>query len=187
MSAEGRLAARPSLVPTAVVGAVFLVVLAIFAASSNSWFLTFKALHVLFAVVWIGGGLMLTILGILAERRNDPVELATIARQAALVGERLFTPSPLIVLTMGIAMMLNVDLGWGSFWVIFGLVGFASTFALGIGVLAPLSKRAAAAIEASGPTSPEAQALVTRILLVARIDVAVLLLVIVDMVVKPFS
>jgi uncharacterized membrane protein len=187
VSAEGRTAARPSVVPTAAVGVAFVVVAAIFAASTSSWYLTFKAVHVLFAVVWIGGGLMLTILGLLAEHRNDPVELATVARQAALVGQRVFTPSSLIVLAMGIAMMLNTDLGWGSFWVIFGLIGFASTFALGLGVLAPLSKRTAAAIATSGPTSPEAQALVTRILLVARVDAAVLLLVIVDMVVKPFS
>ena len=39
----------------------------------------------------------------------------------------------------------------------------------------------------SGPHSPEAQATVRKLLLVARVDVAVLMLVVVDMVVKPFS
>ena len=179
--------ARPaSLVPTALIGAAFLVVAVIFAASS-SWYLTFKAVHVIFAVVWIGGGLLLTILGILAELRNEPVELATLARQASMVGERIFTPASLIVLAMGIAMMVNLDWGWGSFWIVFGLLGFASTFVIGIGLLAPLSKRAAAAFAESGPESPEAQALVARILVIARVDIAVLLLVVVDMVVKPFS
>jgi uncharacterized membrane protein len=104
-----------------------------------------------------------------------------------MVGERLFTPSALVVLAMGIAMMINGSLDWGTFWVSFGLLGFASTFVIGLFVLAPLSKRTSAAIEASGAHSPEAQALIRRILLVARIDVAVLLLVIVDMVVKPFA
>ena len=38
-----------------------------------------------------------------------------------------------------------------------------------------------------GPAAPETQAAIQRILLVARFDVAVLLLVVVDMVTKPFS
>ena len=178
--------ARTSLLPTALVGAAFLVVAAIFLASS-SWYIAFKTVHVVFAVVWIGGGLLLTILALIAERRNDPVEVATVARQASLVGERVFTPASLIVLVMGIAMMLNTDWGWGHFWIVFGLLGFASTFAIGLGLLAPLSKRIVATIAESGPHSPEAQALITRILMIARVDTAILLLVIVDMVAKPFS
>jgi hypothetical protein len=38
-----------------------------------------------------------------------------------------------------------------------------------------------------GPYAPESQAVLGRILLAARIDIAVLLLVVIDMVVKPFS
>ena len=179
-------AARTSLLPTALVGAAFLVVAAIF-LSTSSWYFTFKTVHVVFAVVWIGGGLLLTILALVAERKQDPVEMATIARQAAYVGERVFVPASLIVLVMGIAMMLNLDWGWGHFWIVFGLLGFASTFTIGIGFLSPLARRIVVSMEESGPHSPETQALITRILLIARVDTAILLLVIVDMVAKPFS
>jgi uncharacterized membrane protein len=185
-AAQASAARRASLLPTLIILAAFLAVAIVF-ASSSSWYLTFKAVHVTFVVIWVGGGVLLTILGVLAERRNDPVELATIARQAALVGERLFSPAAVVVLAMGIAMMTQIDWGWGQFWIIFGLIGFASTFVLGIGVLAPLSKKAAKAIDTRGAESPEAQALIARILLVARVDIAVLLLVVVDMVTKPFS
>jgi hypothetical protein len=58
--------ARASLLPTALIGAAFVLVTVIFAASS-SWYLTFKVVHVVFAVVWIGGGVMLTILGVIAR------------------------------------------------------------------------------------------------------------------------
>ena len=37
-----------------------------------------------------------------------------------------------------------------------------------------------------GPEAPETQAAISQILLIARVDVAVLLLVIIDMVAKPF-
>src|SRR4051794_20916548 len=123
---------RPSYLPTALIASAALLVATVFCASSN-WYSTFKAVHVSFAVVWVGGGFLLTILGIVAERQRDAEQLAAIAKQAALVGEKLFSPASGIVLLAGIAMMINVDWGWGHFWITAGLVGFASTFVTGIG------------------------------------------------------
>jgi uncharacterized membrane protein len=177
---------QASLLPTGLIAAAFLVVAIVFCASSN-WYSTFKAVHVGFAVIWVGGGFLLTILGLIAERQNDPVHLATVAKQAAMVGEKLFSPASGIVLLAGIAMMLNLDWGWGHFWITAGLVGFASTFVTGIGFLAPRAKKLHALMQTAGPTAPETQAAIKSILLIARIDIAVLLLVVVDMVVKPFS
>ena len=175
---------------TAAVGLTFVVVAALFAFNSawyHHWYAVFRAVHVTVAVFWVGGGLLLTVLGLRAERAKDPNEMATIARQAAFVGEKLFAPAGLIVLLMGIAMMINIDWGWSTFWVVAGLVGYAATFATGIGVLSPLAKKVDRSIAELGPAAPETQAAIQRILLVARFDVAVLLLVVVDMVTKPFS
>src|SRR3954471_18988990 len=177
---------RRSLLPTALIAAAFLVVAIVFCASSN-WYATFKAVHVGFAAIWIGGGFLLTLLGIIAERQNDPVELAAVAKQAAFIGQKLFSPSAGIVLLAGIAMMINTNWGWGHFWITAGLVGFASSFVTGIAVLAPRSKRLHELMQTAGPTAPETQAAIKSILLIARFDMAVLLLVIIDMVVKPFS
>src|SRR6476646_128818 len=172
-------------VTLALLGAVVLVV-AIFAASSlyDGWYAPFKTVHVTFAVIWIGGGFLLTLLGIIAERKNDPQEIAIVARQAAMVGEKLFAPAGLIVFAMGIAMMLNTNWGWGKFWIVAGLIGYAVTFVTGIAVLAPLAKKTHASVEANGPTHPETLVLVKRIMLIVRFDVAMLLLVIADMVTK---
>jgi uncharacterized membrane protein len=156
-------------------------------AVGTGWYLVFKAFHIAGAVVWIGGGFLLTVLGVMAERRNDPDELAAIARQAARIGQHLFTPASILVLAMGIAMMINGSLDWGQFWVTFGLLGFAASFAVGIGILAPASRKVVHLIETQGTAAPETQAAIGRILLIARFDVAVLLLVIFDMVLKPFS
>ena len=171
---------------TAAIAAAFLAIAVIFSADSE-WYLVFKAIHVSFAVIWIGGGALLTILGLIAERRKDPAELATIARQAAMVGEKLFSPAAIVVLAAGIGMMVNGDLDWGAFWVSFGLLGFASTFIVGIAVLAPMSKKIVELTESQGVAAPETQAAIAKILVIARFDVAVLLLVVLDMVLKPFS
>jgi uncharacterized membrane protein len=172
--------------------AVVVVVALIFAFSSsalvpNHWYALFKYIHVLFAVVWIGGGALLTILALAAERKQDPMELVTVARQAAFVGEKVFAPAGLVVFLMGIAMMLNTNWGWGKFWIVAGIIGYAITFVTGIAVLSPLAKKIKTSAEENGATAPVTMALINRILLIARVDIAVLFLVIADMVTKPFS
>jgi len=178
---------QASLVPTALIAVAFLAVAIAFVTSSSSWYLAFKTVHVGFAVIWIGGGALLTVLGLRAELSREPAELASIARSAAFAGERIFAPSGLVVLLMGVAMMVNGDLDWGQFWVDAGLVGFASTFVTGTAVLSPWAKTLRELLATAGPAAPETQAAIKQILLVARVDIAVLLLAVVDMVAKPFS
>lgn len=153
----------------------------------SHWFAVFKWVHVSVAVFWVGGGLVLTALALWAETRSDPEEMATLARQASFVGERLFAPAGLIVLAMGITMVINDHIGFGTTWVIIGLVGYALTFTTGIGFLAPRAKRISELLETKGAAAPETQAAIKQILLISRIDVGVLLLVVADMVLKPFS
>jgi uncharacterized membrane protein len=156
-------------------------------ATFDNWYALFKVVHVTFAVVWIGGGVLITILAIIAERSRDPEQLAAISRQAALAGEKIFAPAGFVVLAMGIAMMLNTDWGWGTFWVDAGLVGYAATFLTGVLVLSPLAKKIERSVHEKGAAHPDTLALIPRILLIARFDVALLLLVVADMVTKPFS
>ena len=171
--------------------AAVLVVAAIFTLNSsalpNDWYAVFKTVHVLLAVVWIGGGALITILAIRAQRTSDTGELLTIARQAAFAGEKIFAPAGLFVFLMGIAMMLNTNWGWGKFWVTAGLVGYALTFVTGIAVLSPMAKKIGVSAEQNGPDHPKTIALINRTILIARVDVCILVLVIVDMVTKPFS
>jgi len=185
-TAEAPADRRASLLPTALIGLAFLAIAIVFAASS-SWYDTFLAVHILFVVLWIGGGVFLTIFAILAERARDGAQLVSIAKMAAFAGERIFAPAAIVVLAMGIAMVLNADLGFGHFWLIFGLLGFASSFVVGVAVLGPRSKKLDALLTQNGPDDAETQAAISKLLLIARADIAVLLLVIVDMVTKPFS
>jgi uncharacterized membrane protein len=181
---------RSSAPLTIALGIAVLVLGAVFALASGwyaDWYSVFRVVHVVLAVFWVGGGLTLTVLGLRAESLDDPREIATLARQAAFVGEKLFAPTGLVVLLMGIALVINGHLGWGHFWIVAALVGYAATFVTGVGVLSPLAKKVDALIESKGAESAEAQAAIKRILLVARVDVTVLLLVVADMTTKPFA
>jgi uncharacterized membrane protein len=182
---------RLSSAVTAVVGLVVAIVAIVFIFETNvftsHWYALFKVVHVALAVFWVGGGLTLTVLALRAERTADPTEMAMIARQAAFVGERFFAPAGLLVLGMGIAMVVNLGLDWGKFWIVAGLVGYAITFLTGLLVLGPQAKRIGQLLEIKGATAPETQGAIRRILLLARVDEGVLLLVVADMVLKPFS
>jgi uncharacterized membrane protein len=169
----------------AVVGIVFA-----FSGSSilfNDWYSLFKAIHVTFAVIWVGGGFAIMINAIRAQRTWDPKQVVTVAQQAAFLGEKIFAPAGLIVFLMGIAMMVNTNWGWGHFWIIVGLLGYAATFGIGIGVLSPLAKKIERSAVENGPEHPVTLALIDRIMLIGRFDMGVLLIVILDMVTKPFA
>jgi uncharacterized membrane protein len=181
----------PSGPVTAVIGLVVAVVAIIFlletSAGLSHWYYLFKLLHVTGAVVWVGGGITLTILAMRAERSNDPLETARIAKQAAFVGQRVFAPVSLLVFLMGVAMVTNIHLGWGTTWITIGLVGFAISFLTGLLVLGPAAKRVGELTESKGPEAPETQAAIQKVLLIARVDMGVLVLVVADMVLKPFQ
>lgn len=182
---------RASNAVTAVVGLAVVALALVFVFKTNvapsHWYAFFKWVHVTGAVLWVGGGLTLTILALRAERSAEPAEMAMIARQAAFVGERVFAPIGLLVLGMGIAMVVNLDLDWGTSWIVIGLVGYAITFLTGLLVLGPQAKRIGQLIETVGAEAAETQAAIKRILLIARVDVGVLLLVVAAMVLKPFT
>ena len=70
---------------------------------------------------------------------------------------------------------------------IFAIVGWATTFVLGIAFLRPLADKVAKLIPERGLEDREAQALLKRIILIDRWQVVLLLLVVADMTAKPFS
>jgi uncharacterized membrane protein len=179
-------ARRNSLYFTGAIAVAFLIVSIVFAADSP-WYSVFKMLHVGAAVTWVGGGLFITICAVLAELANDDDQLLQIGHWAETVAGRLFPVMSFAVLGFGIGMTANADIGYDQFWLVFGLVAWALSAATGILFLGPESKRLNKAAAAHGPKSPEVQARLRRILLVVRVDVALMFLIVFDMVVKPFS
>ncbi len=175
---------RASKTITLAAAALLLLGALVFLLESDSWYLAFKAVHVVAAVLWVGGGTLLAVLAITAERDPDPARLLGVARQAEWAA-RIFIPASFTVLGMGIAMTINGDLDWGQFWLVFGLVAWTISTAIGVGFLTPRIKQLNALIQERGERDPAVQAAVQPILLAARIDIALLLLIVIDMTLKP--
>jgi uncharacterized membrane protein len=144
-----------------------------------------KTIHVLAAVVWLGGSIMLLILGERARRRrDDPGSIASTVKEISIVGPRTFIPASLVLVATGFWMVQNGGLPYNT-WVVLGIIGWGVTFLTGNFYLGPSSKKAAEAMEAKGPTDPQALSSVDRLLMAVRVDELILALIIVDMVIKP--
>lgn len=145
-------------------------------------FSVLKTLHVLSATAWVGGGLLGTALGMMAARsRSDEQLLDTIA-QLKWCAQRIFVPASLATLAFGLGMTWLGDL-WLDLWVLIGLGGIAAVIVLGATVLGPRIERILA-LRAAG-RSADAVRLARQVLLAASFDGTILVLVVIDMVLKP--
>src|SRR5689334_24589479 len=98
--------------------AVALVVVSIIFAANAPWYFVFKMLHVGAAVVWVGGGLFLTICALLAELSDNDDQLLQIGYWAETVAGRLFPVMSFVVLGFGIGMTENLSIPYNQFWLI---------------------------------------------------------------------
>jgi uncharacterized membrane protein len=145
----------------------------------------YLAVHVIAVVIWVGGDITLTTLGIVFERRQDGETLAALGKMGAWIGVRVYTPVLFVVIGFGIALMHEADLDWGQFWVVFGLVGWAIATVVGVGFVGPELGRIDKAAQAHGPQSEEVAERVKRLFMIFRFDTALLILIVLDMTVKP--
>jgi uncharacterized membrane protein len=150
-----------------------------------TWYSLFKSLHVIAAVIWVGGAAMIQAYAFRILRTGDGRRQADFSKDTEVVGMRVFVPASLILFLAAIAMMVNLHWSWNQNWIVLGLIAFGLSFVLGAGFLGPEGGRIAELIEREGPDSPAVQARIRRILTVSRCELIVLLTVIVNMVVKP--
>jgi uncharacterized membrane protein len=146
-----------------------------------TWYEFLLFVHVACAVIWIGGGFLFQVYGLVELRSGDTAAIARFAGNAGRIGERLFTPASLLVLLAGIGIMIDGSWDWGRLWVVFALVAYAGSFLVGVTVLAPTAKR----IESVGPETEEGQRLIRRVFMVLRVDLLFLFAVVFAMTVKP--
>jgi hypothetical protein len=77
------------------------------------------------------------------------------------------------------------ELNFTDTWIVLGLIGIAATIVTGVGFLGPESERLGKAFVERGPSDPEIGRRISRILVISRVDLVVLILVVADMVFKP--
>lgn len=145
----------------------------------------YKALHVLAIVIWVGGDVTLTTLGIVFERRGDGEALAQLGKMGGWIGPKLYTPTLFAVFGFGVALIEKGNLGWSSFWIDFAIAGWGVATVVGVGFVGPELGRIDKAAQQFGPDSAEVGRRVKRLFAVFRFDTVLLMLIVLDMVAKP--
>jgi uncharacterized membrane protein len=158
----------------------------LFVASEPYRYTLYLSVHIVAALVWVGGAVTMTLLGIVFQRRQEPELLAALGRLSGWIGPRVYTPATVLVFVSGLALMHEAEIDWGQFWVLFALFGWALAALLALGFIGPQAKRVAAAVGRHGPASAEAQRLIRQLYAVARLNTALLVLIVLDMSAKPF-
>jgi len=154
-------------------------------AAAITTYSVLKTLHVLAAVAWAGGAMMLIALLVRARSGRRTQYLIELTKDATFLPVRIFVPSSLVLVITGFWMVANGDLDL-ELWVILAIVGWVITFITGNFFLTPQAKKIDALLaEPDAESNPETSATIDRILTIARVDLVVLFLVIVDMVLKP--
>lgn len=166
------------------------VVGALLSAVDDGGYKTLLAIHILCAIAWVGGGLMITLQAERARAAKNETEQVKAVVQADFFATRMFIPLSIVLLGVGIGMVTVGNVGFNHPFVMIGLTGWALSFLIGAGFLGPQSGKvkklfAAAGTGAEVDVPAEAMERINRIVLVARLDLVILAVVIVNMVVKP--
>jgi Predicted integral membrane protein (DUF2269) len=142
------------------------------------------SIHILMAVIWLGGAFMTQINAVLAIRAARPPELVRFLHDTEAIGLRVFLPASLILVATGFGLIAEGNWDF-ELWIILALAVWVGSVITGAGFLGPESGRIGAIVEREGPESPAALARIKRIFLISRIELTLLLLLVIDMVVKP--
>lgn len=100
------------------------------AAGLYQWLLF---LHVLAAMIWVGGLVLLVALSAQVLRSSDPDAVARFSATLPKLGPLVLAPSTIAVVALGIGLVVDSDGAWdfGQGWVVLALVLFALAFLIG--------------------------------------------------------
>jgi uncharacterized membrane protein len=140
--------------------------------------------HVLMAIVWVGGNIQLQIIGARLAAANDPIQLAGFSKQAEWIGTKVLMPAAVLIVVAGVFMVLD-QWDFEQLWIIIGIAGFLYSFINGAAFLGPLSGKTAKLIEERGAEDAQVQTNIRRLFLYGRIELVILIVVVWAMTMKP--
>ena len=142
--------------------------------------------HVLAAVIWVGGSIAMHILSRRVLSRGDNREIHAFSMEINKVSMRLYAPTSLILLIAGILLVTDSPAyEFSQAFVAIALVGWLFSFIVGVGYYGPQDKKLQLLVAERGPDDPSVVANVRATLNVNSFEVTILTLIVIDMTLKP--
>jgi len=147
---------------------------------------TVKLLHVLAAIAWVGGGTIRQVLFARVRASGDDSRLASYLQEDLFLGRTFYNVAGILTLVAGIWLVLITPWEFSEAWISIGFAGVAVGIVLGAALYPRQTRPAVAALEGGAPQSDATVAgAVSRLVMLTRIELVVLLVVVWAMVFKP--
>jgi uncharacterized membrane protein len=141
-------------------------------------------IHIVSAIIWVGGAFFAQLLAIRVNASTDPDELPRFGRNVEFLGMRVFLPASIVLFIAG-ALMVAQQWSFGQLWVSISMGLWILSAVAGALYIGPRTKKVAELFEAEGPSSTAARALMDRIFLVSRLELVSFAVIVALMVFKP--
>jgi uncharacterized membrane protein len=128
-----------------------------------------KYVHVLAAMIWVGGAFFAQILAIRAQRSTDPVELPRLGAAIADVGMKVFLPASIILFIAGVILTLQ-RWAFSDLWISIAIVLWLLSAVTGAVYLGPQSAKIGKLFAAEGPSSIAGRAALAKVFIVSRLE-----------------
>jgi uncharacterized membrane protein len=142
-----------------------------------------KYIHILAAMVWVGGAFTLQIYGMYVARSGDQTAIARFGRDVSVVGGRVFPVASIVLLIAGVLMVLQ-RWSFGQAWIVIALTLWVASLLAGVLYIGPRSGKVGE-LFAADPNSAEARTLMGQVFLVARLELVSFAVIVFLMVFKP--
>jgi uncharacterized membrane protein len=143
-----------------------------------------KYVHILCAIIWVGGAAYSQVLGVLVARSPDPTDIPKLANNFAKIGTMVFLPASLLLFLAGLFLTIN-RWSFQQTWISIAIALWLVSVIMGAVYTGPRLPKMASAFETEGPTSGTGLGILRRILLVSRAELVMLFVIVGLMVFKP--
>jgi hypothetical protein len=141
--------------------------------------------HITSVIFWIGAGVTVLLLSFRALESKNPDRIIEATAFGEWLSKRVFMPSALSTLLFGVLLVAFGRPTFSQFWIIFGFLGIIVTAIIGGAFVGKSSKQLVDTIKSKKLSEKKLFSLFSRVVFYSSIDVAILIIVVFDMVLKP--
>ncbi len=145
-------------------------------------------LHIFFAVVWLGGAMMIQVFGFLTSRSDDPEDRIRFLRNTNFVSRYVFNAAGIATFAFGLWLVIRSDVfGFDDWWVSSAMAVVILSAILGMAFFGPQGRKVLDLAAVNGPADAGVVAGLRRIIVVSQLETLLLVVVLWLMVFKPGS
>jgi uncharacterized membrane protein len=142
-------------------------------------------LHIVAAIIWLGGAFMVTITNVRLSQQHDRAGLASLGRQGNFYTRSVFMPAAVISLVTGILLTSTAGISFGALWITWGFTGIIVSIVLGAVLIRRTIEELGRLAAAPASNGARIGTLQQRVLLLSALNLLVLFSVVWGMVFKP--